>query len=432
MAIANPVTKVAWLVEEADQLGEAITTALDLARSGRPGPVHLSLPSDVLETTVSVISPNDNPGGQVKTKHEASDKFSSSPPLSGDAPIDKILDFLSEAKRPLILAGPAMGRPQRWTDVAQLSAVTGIPALPMESPRGVNDPWLHMATNSLAEADMVLLVGKKLDFSLRFGQPPFFAAGCRFIKIEADQTQLREDERVALAVWADPTPVVRQLTAAARERGWQARSWRDEVMSARQAVPSEWQAWRHSPQQPLHPLRICEALQPFLAEGALFVSDGGEFGQWVQAGLEAETRLINGPSGSIGSSLPLGLAAKLAQPQRQVFVLLGDGTFGYHAMEFDTALRYNLPIIAIVGNDARWNAEHQIQLRNYGPERTVGCDLLPSRYDQVVRALGGHGELVQHPDDLTPALERAAASGLPACVNVMIDGLGAPTLRQGG
>jgi acetolactate synthase-1/2/3 large subunit len=275
-------------------------------------------------------------------------------------------------------------------------------------------------------------VGKKLDFSLCFGQPPFFAAGCRFIQIEADQTQLRENECVALAVWADPTPVVRQLTAAARERAWPASSWRDEVMSARHTVPSEWQAWRHSPQQPLHPLRICEALQPFLAEGAIFVSDGGEFGQWVQAGLAAEMRLINGPSGSIGSSLPLGLAAKLAQPQRQVFVLLGDGTFGYHAMEFDTALRYNLPIIAIVGNDARWNAEHQIQLRNYGPERTVGCDLLPSRYDQVVRALGGHGEFVQHSDDLTPALERAVASGLPACINVMIDGLGAPTLRQGG
>jgi acetolactate synthase-1/2/3 large subunit len=113
-------------------------------------------------------------------------------------------------------------------------------------------------------------------------------------------------------------------------------------------------------------------------------------------------------------------------------VFLGDGTFGYHAMEFDTALRYNLPIVAVVGNDARWNAEHQLQIQNYGEERTVGCELLPSRYDKMIEALGGHGEFVQHPDDLTPAIERALASGLPACINVAIDSVAAPTFRSSG
>jgi acetolactate synthase-1/2/3 large subunit len=112
-----------------------------------------------------------------------------------------------------------------------------------------------------------------------------------------------------------------------------------------------------------------------------------------------------------------------------VFVVLGDGTFGYHALELDTALRYRLPVVAVVGNDARWNAEHQLQVQNYGPERAVGCDLLPSRYDRVAEALGGHGEFVQGPDDLVPALRRAAASGLPACVNVLIEGAAAPTFR---
>ena len=125
----------------------------------------------------------------------------------------------------------------------------------------------------------------------------------------------------------------------------------------------------------------------------------------------------------------MALAAKLAHPKRQVFVLLGDGTFGYHALELDTALRYNLPVIAVVGNDARWNAEHQLQIRNYGADRTIGCDLLPSGYDSVAEALGGHGEFVQHPDDLIPALERAIASGLPACVNIVIESIGAPTFR---
>ncbi len=157
------------------------------------------------------------------------------------------------------------------------------------------------------------------------------------------------------------------------------------------------------------------------------MSDGGEFGQWVQAGLDSRVNLINGPSGAIGSAIPMALACKLARPGQPVFALLGDGTFGYHAMEFDTALRYKLPIVAVVGNDARWNAEYQLQLDHYGSERTVGCELLPTRYDQVVEALGGHGEWVSDPQHLEPALERALDSGLPACVNVAIKGVKAPT-----
>ena len=422
VATAKPVTKAAWLVEDPNHLDEAVTTALSLACEGRPGPVHLSLPADVLEATVS------------PQLLQGTDKGPASTDVAPTNDMDDILHQLIEAAHPLILVGPAMGRPLRWTEVEQLSEATGIPALPMESPRGVNDPWLHQATNCLSQADLVLLVGKKLDFSLRFGQPPFFSEGCRFIQIDADASQLRTEKSVVRTIHAEPTDIMRQLITAVQALDGSRRksrydSWQAEVVAARTTTPSEWKQIRASVDQPIHPLRVCEALQPFLDDGAVFVSDGGEFGQWVQAGLEAEHRLINGPAGSIGSSIPLGLAAKLAHPQRPVFVFLGDGTFGYHAMEFDTALRYHLPIIAVVGNDARWNAEHQLQIQNYGEERTVGCELLPSRYDKVIEALGGHGEFVQHPDDLTPAVERALASGLPACINVAIESVSAPTFR---
>ena len=422
VAVAKPVTKAAWLVEDANRLDEAIVTALSLACEGRPGPVHLSLPSDVLEAALSPQSLHRTDGDNASTDNAATNN------------VDDVLRQLTEAKYPLILVGPAMGRPLRWTEIERLSAATGIPALPMESPRGVNDPWLHQATNCLSKADLVLLVGKKLDFSLRFGDPPFFSEACRFIQIDADPSQLRSEKPGVLTIHAEPTDIVRQLTTAAQalenlQKEGQHDSWRAEVMEARSATPSEWEGLRVSAAQPIHPLRVCEALQPFLNDNAIFVSDGGEFGQWVQAGLEAEHRLINGPAGSIGSAIPMGLAAKLARPQRSVFVFLGDGTFGYHAMEFDTALRSRLPIIAVVGNDARWNAEHQLQIQNYGEERTVGCDLLPSRYDKMIEALGGHGEFVQHPDDLTSAVERALASGLPACINIAIESVSAPTFR---
>ena len=423
VATAKPVTKAAWLVEDPNHLDEAITTALSLACEGRPGPVHLSLPADVLEATVSPQS------------LQGTDKNAASIGVASASGVDDILRQLTEAEHPLILAGPAMGRPLRWTAVERLSEATGIPALPMESPRGVNDPWLHQATNCLSKADLVLLVGKKLDFSLRFGQPPFFSEECRFIQIDADASQLRPEKPVVLTIHAEPTGIVRQLRTAAQafedsQRERHHDSWQAKVIAAQKATPPEWEQIRGSVDQPIHPLRVCEALQPFFGDDAVFVSDGGEFGQWVQAGLEAQQRLINGPAGSIGSSIPMGLAAKLAHPQRPVFVFLGDGTFGYHAMELDTALRYHLPIIAVVGNDARWNAEHQLQIQNYGEGRTVGCELLPSRYDKVIEALGGHGEFVEHPDDLTPAVARALASGLPACINIAIESVSAPTFRS--
>ena len=415
---AKPVTKASWLVTDANRISEDISTALALASSGRPGPVHLSLPTDVLEATTPMASTIETPDDNGKSENDITH------------PLNDILDQLISAKRPLILAGPAMARPFRWTNIKQLSDTTGIPALPMDSPRGVNNPWLHTATNALSESDVVLLVGKKLDFSLRFGQPPFFAETCRFIQIDVGGEQAPEDERVLLKIHAEPSTVMRQLTAQAQTRNWGHTDWRAEVEAARNENPL-WESEQglDAAHGPMHPLQVCRALQPFLDAGGIFISDGGEFGQWAQAGLEAECRLINGPSGSIGSSLPMGLAAKLVYPQRPVFVILGDGTFGYHALEFDTALRYNIPIIVIVGNDARWNAEHQLQIRDYGVDRAVGCDLLPSRYDKVVEALGAHGEFVQHPDELTPAIQRAIGSGIPACINVTLESLAAPTFR---
>ena len=312
VTVAKPVTKAAWLVESADRLDEAITDALSLACEGRPGPVHLSLPSDVLEATVSP-----------QTVH-GTDTDNTSTHILPISDVDDILCQLTEAQRPLILAGPAMGRPLRWTEVERLSEATGIPALPMESPRGVNDPWLHQATNCLSKADLVLLVGKKLDFSLRFGQLPFFSEVCCYIQIDADTSQLRPEKPALLTIHAEPTDIVRQLADAAQvleglQEGGRYDSWRAEVMAARRTTPVEWEQIRSSVAQPIHPLRVCEALQPFLDDGAVFVSDGGEFGQWVQAGLEAQPRLINGPAGSIGSSIPDGACSEAGTTRTDLF-----------------------------------------------------------------------------------------------------------------
>ncbi|WP_236657122.1 thiamine pyrophosphate-dependent enzyme [Acidisarcina polymorpha] len=140
--------------------------------------------------------------------------------------------------------------------------------------------------------------------------------------------------------------------------------------------------------------------------------------------------MVNGVSGAIGSSLSLALAARYAEPKAPVFAVLGDGTIGFHLSEFETAVRYNLPFVAVVGNDACWNAESQIQRRTYGQDRMHGCELTPARYDLVVSALGGHGELVTEVNDLAGAIERSLASGKPSCVNVMIESIAAPVVRS--
>ena len=148
----------------------------------------------------------------------------------------------------------------------------------------------------------------------------------------------------------------------------------------------------------LHPIEVFRALKPHVEThpDTMLICDGGEFAQWGQSVLPVvPRRMINGVGGSIGSSLPMACAARVVEPEAPVFVVLGDGTFGFHMAEFETAVRCNLPFVAVVGTDARWNAEYNLQVRDYGPNRTFGCELLPTRYDLVVAALGGHGELVQ-------------------------------------
>ncbi|MBY0330174.1 MAG: hypothetical protein K2X49_05830, partial [Acetobacteraceae bacterium] len=217
--------------------------------------------------------------------------------------------------------------------------------------------------------------------------------------------------------------------AAGAQAGWTA-----EAEAAMAHRPAAWEALRNAA-DPIHPVALCAAIQPFLARhpDTVLVSDGGEIGQWAQALLEAPTRIINGVAGAIGAALPFALAAKAARPGAPVLAVMGDGTFGFHMAEFDTAHRHGLPLVCVVGNDARWNAEYQIQIRDYGARRTHGCELAPgTRYDLVAAALGGHGEFVERAVDLPGALERAFASGRAACVNVMIAGQPAPVVKRGG
>jgi acetolactate synthase-1/2/3 large subunit len=361
-ALAKPLTVAAWTAKSADTIGKDVARAL---RESRKGPVHLSVPNDVLDAMTGAKVPG----------------FEKGTSRQGKAP-----SALAKAKRPLVIAGPAAMRVQRSG---------GMPVIGMESPRGVNDPSLGKLAEVLARADAVLLLGKPLDFTLRFGKA--FQKDCRILRAEGD---------VEL-----PAPGASQ------------RAWFDEVRAALAYRPPEWSEIQGT----LHPVAVCREVQKLLAApGAVLVSDGGEFGQWAQACLEAPRRIINGVAGSIGSALPFAAAAKLAFPQAPVIALMGDGTLGFHLSELDTAVRHGLSYVAVIGNDACWNAEYQIQLRAYGAARAHGLDLLPTRYGAVAAALGAHGEDVLSHESLETSLRRAATAGKPALVNVMIERAAAP------
>lgn len=423
--MAAPVVKAAFTAQSAATLGSDIARAMRHARFGRPGPVHLSLPFDVVEDKVE----------NGESLIPAAAAFEVKPIPLGEVAAQAVLGELARARRPLILAGPAMSTDRGRAALRALAEASGVPAICMESPRGVNDPCLGAFPTMLAQADLVVLLGKQPDFTLKFGQPPAVHKDARFIVLDPDPEALRragyaigDPSRIALAALAEPYAAAAGLTAAAKKLPG---TWAGEVEAALKHRPAAWAKLATAPGAPAHPVEVGRAVQALIDQSAdaVLVSDGGEFGQWAQACVSAPTRIINGPAGAIGSALPFALAAKLARPSATVVAMMGDGTFGFHAMEFDTAVREALPFVAVVGNDACWNAEHQIQIRAYGKERTVGCTLLPTRYEQLAVALGGHGEYAAGAADLPAALARAAGSGKPACVNAMIEGLPAPAVH---
>jgi thiamine pyrophosphate-dependent acetolactate synthase large subunit-like protein len=305
----------------------------------------------------------------------------------------------------------------------------------MESPRGLADSSLGAFAPMLAQADCVLLLGKRLDYTLKFGKPPAFDGSCDLLQIDAETDEIERTRRAVGArlcgsALAQPLAAADMLSRRARGKPSVKSAWLDEVRAAVAARPPGWETPRSSQPGRLHPLQALRPLQAVLNghPDSVLILDGGEFAQWAQALLHAPNRISNGVAGAIGAGLPFAVAARLAKPDAPVIAVMGDGTFGFHPAEIDTAVRYGLPFVGILGNDARWNAEYQIQLRDYGPNRLNGCELLPTRYDRVAAAFGGHGELVTSADEVMPAVRRAMASGLPALINVTIEGLAAPSV----
>jgi acetolactate synthase-1/2/3 large subunit len=425
--MAAPVTKASWMATDTATVGMDVAKAIRIAVSGRPGPVHLSLPSDVLDAVVpesAVVWPTDA-------------DFAAAPVGLNDAAADAILSIIASAKRPLIIGAPVLANRPGRDLLRRVEAALGVPACISEGPRGFNDATLGRYGDIAKQADLIVLLGKALDFTLKFGAAPFIDAGCRFISIDPegaliDRAAQFKGGLLAFGCVADTYPAGEALIRRATGRPKADAAWLADARAAFADRPAGMDALVSKTQGKLHPAEVFRTLAGFLARDpdSVLICDGGEFAQWGQSMLSNDRRMINGVAGSIGSSLPMASGARVVEAKAPVFVVLGDGTFGFHMSEIETAVRLGLPYVAIVGTDCRWNAEYNLQVRDYGPNRTHGCELNPTRYDLVATALGGHGELVENAADLPGAIERSLASGKPAVINVMIESIPSPVVRR--
>jgi acetolactate synthase I/II/III large subunit len=425
--MAAPVAKASWTANSAATLGRDVAEAMRIATSGRPGPVHLSLPSDLLDERVesnAIVWPDGRNG-------------SAAAPLLTMPVAHAVLAAIAAAARPVIFAGPQLSGPSGRALLARLEAATKTPAVVIESPRGIADATLGAFAGVARRADLIVLLGKALDFTTRWAAGRGFDPAVRVISLDpepalVDRAAREMRERLVIGCTADVRKAAEILIARAAEVPRRDDQWLLEARAAIDNRPAEWASIVASAPGRLHPAEVFRVLRPYIErnDDTVLICDGGEFAQWGQSMLPVRRRLINGVAGAIGSSLAFAMAAKIMNPTAPVFAVLGDGTIGFHIAEFETAVRRGLPFVAVVGNDARWNAESEIQRRDYGAERMHGCELLPARYDQVAAAFGGHGELVERAADLPGAIERALSCGKPACINVMIEGQAAPVIRR--
>jgi acetolactate synthase-1/2/3 large subunit len=419
---ATPFTKGARMVHDAHRIPDAIAWALRTAYSGRRGPVHLTIPIDVQEQEVDEAAV----AFYAAAEYRAEARVSAAPHL-----IQQAIHLLHQAQRPFLVASGPTGYADSGELLQRFIELTHLPLFTEDLARGLvpdNHPGcfgffergLNRAARHLGEADVVVLLGRKQDYSIGYTRPPVIAANAHIIQVDPAPAEIGRNRGVAVGIVGDIQAVLEQLTEAASRLTWQPLPWLQKLRLAR----DEQRTWLESlaqPATPMHAMYVHKTLAGVLRPDDYLCFDGGDFchfGRALLPALQPRSWWYVPTLGMLGSSLPTALAVKLAHPDRRVVLLTGDGAFGFNAMEYDTAVRHDLPVVTVLGNDAAWGIDRQIQLGLYG--RPVATDLLQSRYEQVVQGLGGHGEYVDRPEALAPALERAFASGKPALVNVAV------------
>lgn len=407
--IAGAICKASLAPERVEDIPGAIAEAARLATAGVPGPVHVSLPGDLL--AASGTAPEDAPESMPAELTERQ-----------RATLEEMAARLATAKRPLILARPAAMRGRARTALDSIAIALEIEPVVIEAPRSLADLRYADIIRHMPDCDCALVVAPD-DFAIGFLAPERLASDGAILLIDAPGDPPPERE-IDLHVQADPAAVLEALAASVKPSG---------------AVDPSWSAlWPVStppepepvPEGEVHPLAITAGVRQRIGPDDVILLDGGEFCQWVRLGLRGLPNpvLWNSKFGAIGGAIPMavGAAVALEGTGRRAIAIMGDGGAGYHLSEFETLARYGLAIVAIIGNDARWAAEWHLQVRRYGRERTFETELLQARYDLVAAGFESYGERVTSDEELEGALQEAFGRRGASCINVHIAPLPSP------
>ncbi|MBC6936387.1 MAG: hypothetical protein DWB42_11170 [Chloroflexi bacterium] len=405
-------TKASFTITETGQIPERMAMAFETALSGRPGPVFIELPFDVL---FNAIEPSPTPP-----------RVAVRPVEPEPGAVARMFEILRAAQKPVLIAGTQVYWDKAGRALRDLAEQTAMPVFTNGAGRGTL-PMTHpncfksARGKALREADAVILLGTPLDFRLKYGQEDW-NPNAQLIQIENDAAELNHNRQADVALVADARLVLEALAEGLQGVRWE--SWLRDLREIENRKNAELEKWKQLNDVPINHFRFGAAINDFLDDHTILVGDGGDIvsacakvidvtlpGQWLDPG----------PLGCLGVGAPFAIAAQHLFPEKKVLIISGDGSFGLNGFEFDTAVRFGLPVVAIVGNDSGWGQIRTPQIQMVGEERAVATTLAPTRYDRIVEAMGGYGELVETPDELLPALQRAFASGKPACINVTID-----------
>jgi acetolactate synthase-1/2/3 large subunit len=409
----RPLTKSARTAEATAEIPELVDEALATAIAPHSGPTFVDFPLD----QVFMDAPEPAPPAPLAS-------LADGPDPDGSA-LERAIVLLSEAERPVVMAGTNLYWGHGETELLRLATELGIPVFLNGLARGCvpadHELFFSRARGAaLTNADVALVIGVPMDFRLGFGAS--FGETTDIVVIDRAEPLREHPREVAAELYGSIPTALRALREGAAG-GASTAPWVEQLRNVETEKRAAEDAERTDPRGPLHPMRLYAELDAILDRDAIVIGDGGDFVSYagrVVNTYEPGCWLDPGPFGCLGSGPGYALAAKLAHPDRQVVLLLGDGAFGFSGMEFDTLARHGVNVVGVMGNNGIWALEKHPMEFLYG--YSVAAELRPeTRYDTVVEALGGHGELVRTPEQVRPALERAFSAGLPALVNVLTD-----------
>ena len=425
VGIMEPMMKWVHQTTQAARYPEVVSMAFRKATTGRPGPVYIDCGADVLYEEVEeedAVAP-----------YRAERR--SRPAAEADV-VRETIDMLAAAERPMIFAGGGAFFSGAAEELTQFVDLTSTPFYTAPMSRGLvaeDHVVSFQAARSTAmrETDFVLVVGTRLNWMVQYGHR--FNQNATVVQIDIDPAELGHNRDIDLGIVGDAKTVMSQLIAEAqnREADWAGRlesDWITRLRDVEDQRTTQGSVLQNSDQRPMHPLRLCKEIREFLDRDAIVSVDGNEilhFGRQSIPTFEPGHRLNSGVTGTMGVGLPYGIGAKLAKPDKQVLVLHGDGSMGMNAMELDTCVRHNIPVVTVISNNAGWTARTP-------DKRKPGRELGYTNFDGMARELGGYGETVEDPNEVKAALQRAFDSGKPAVINAIVEPTAAGVSRAWG